>query len=158
MKMPGAVKQRVGADFRVVILSSRAENLVPCVRAVLQHEPQLDPKNIIAVDDGTRVSAEGALPAVQWITGIKPFVFARTVNLAINAARRDVFLVNDDARLITPGGSSMLAADVRGKLQGNGGDWQRLEETCKRALQRDKFSNAISGFRETCLRNQGLDV
>ena len=108
-----APRRSHGCDFSVVILSSRAENLVPCVRAILEHEPQLTPADIIVVDDGARSAAETSLPPVQWLTGIKPFVFARNVNLAMYAARRDVVLVNDDARLITAKGFSLLSAQVQ---------------------------------------------
>jgi len=48
--------------------------------------------------------AEASLPAVRWVTGITPFIFARNVNLGIAAAWRNVVLLNDDACLITPRG------------------------------------------------------
>ena len=92
---------------------SRAQNLVPCVRAILENEPDLAPEQVIVVDDGARAGAERSLPAVRWVTGITPFVFARNVNLAMNLARHDVFLVNDDARLMTPRGFTTMAADIR---------------------------------------------
>ena len=101
------------ASFCVVILSSRAENLVPCVRSILQNEPRLASSNILVVDDGARALAEALLPPVQWLSGVKPFVFARNANLGISAAKKDVILLNDDARLITPSGFSLFAAEMK---------------------------------------------
>lgn len=100
-------------SFSVVVLSSRASNLVPCVRAVLAGEPALPPANVVVVDDGARASAEPSLLGVTWVTGITPFIFARNANLGIQAAGRDVVLLNDDASLITPRGFSLLAAEVQ---------------------------------------------
>lgn len=99
--------------FSVVILSARASNLVPTVRAVLANEPELSPEQIVVVDDGARAAAEAALPGVRWVPGVKPFVFARNANLGIAAACGDVILLNDDARLLTPRGFSRLAAIAR---------------------------------------------
>lgn len=96
-------------SFSVVILSKLASNLVPCVRAVQQHEPDLAGARIIVVDDGARADAEEQLPGIWWTEGIKPFVFARNANLGIRiAAPDDVILLNDDALLETPGGFSGL--------------------------------------------------
>jgi len=96
--------------WRVVILSARAENLVPCVRALLHHEPDLHPADIIVVDDGARQDAEHLLPLVTWVSGVKPFVFARNANIGIrSAADANVFLLNDDAQLVTPRGISRMA-------------------------------------------------
>lgn len=107
--------RRQGAPFAVVIPSARAQNLVPCVRAILAHEPELPPDRIVVVDDGARADAEGQLPGVRWIPGIKPFVYARNVNLGIRAADTDVILLNDDALLVTPRGFTQLAEQVRGR-------------------------------------------
>jgi GT2 family glycosyltransferase len=100
--------------FSVVVLSANAANLVPCVESILANEPALPPSRIIVVDDGARAEAAPRLPAVRWITGAKPFVFARNANLGIRAAGTDVFLVNDDARLVTPQGFTALARRAAG--------------------------------------------
>ena len=89
-------------SFSVVIPSARAQNLIPCVRAILDREPDLPPDRIIVVDDGARADAEAHLPPVRWVTGIKPFVFARNANLGIRTAATDVILLNDDTRPVTP--------------------------------------------------------
>src|SRR5579859_2307756 len=104
-------------DFSVVILSANAANLVPCVRAVLSHEPDLAAGRIIVVDDGARTGAEPILPGVRWIPGKKPFVFARNANLGIRAADTDVILLNDDACLVTPRGFTQLAEQARSRAK-----------------------------------------
>lgn len=97
--------------IRIVIPSANPVNLVQCIGAIRDCEPQLPPSSIIVVDDGARASAEFALPSVTWIDGVKPFVFARNANRGIAAAGdADVILLNDDARLIVPGGFSDWAA------------------------------------------------
>lgn len=98
----------------VVIPSAWAENLIPCVQAILTHEPSIPPSEIIVVDDGARAHAEPALPAVTWIAGIQPFVFARNVNLGIQAASAaDVIVLGDDAHLLTPHGLTSLVQQAR---------------------------------------------
>lgn len=97
------------AAFQVVIPSARAANLVPCVQALMEHEPSLSPQDIIVVDDGARELAEDALPGIRWVAGVKPFVFARNANRGTREAQSDVLLLNDDARLLTPSGLAHLA-------------------------------------------------
>jgi GT2 family glycosyltransferase len=54
---------------------------------------------------------------VTWVQGCKPFVFARNINLGIDAAGRDdVILLNDDARLCTPRGLTRLHGVASGGL------------------------------------------
>jgi GT2 family glycosyltransferase len=101
-------------SFSIVIPSARAENLIPCIQAILTCEPQLPPSSIIVVDDGARAESEAILPAVTWVEGQKPFIFARNVNLGIFAAgSADVIVLNDDARLITACGFSWLSELMR---------------------------------------------
>jgi GT2 family glycosyltransferase len=99
-------------NFKVVILSARANNLVPCVRAIRVHEPDLPPENILVVDDGARLAAAPLLPGITWLPGVKPFAFPRNANLGLKAAGTDVVLLNDDACLVTPGGLSGMAKQV----------------------------------------------
>lgn len=100
--------------FQVIIPSATAANLVACVRQLLENEPTLPPANVIVIDDGARGDAEPQLPGLTWIRGVKPFNFARNVNLGLRAAASDVFLLNDDALLASPSGFSRLAARVAG--------------------------------------------
>lgn len=46
---------------------------------------------------------------IDWQEGIKPFIFARNINLGIQAAGDDdVIILNDDALVQTPGGFTLL--------------------------------------------------
>lgn len=103
------------SDFRIIIPSAKAENLRGCLESIAKFEPDLAHDKIIVVDDGARAACEPEFPGVTWIPGIKPFVFARNVNLGIRAFRSDVVLLNDDARLKTPGGFSMISKFMEGR-------------------------------------------
>lgn len=98
--------------FKVVILSRRASNLIACVRSVLTNEPELPPDHIIVVDDGARSEAEAQLPPIRWLPGVKPFIYSRNANVGIRDAGTDVILLNDDARLLTPRGFTLLSQEV----------------------------------------------
>jgi GT2 family glycosyltransferase len=100
-------------NYSVVILSKDAGNLVPCVRSILEMEPVLARERIIVVDDGARNEAESELPGVRWVTGAKPFNFARNANLGVmHADESSVILLNDDTRLLTPYGFTRLSQIV----------------------------------------------
>lgn len=99
-------------NYKVVILSASGSNLVACVNSVLQNEPNLTPDRIVVVDDGAAAEAQSTLAGVHWVSGIKPFVFARNANLGIREAGSDVILLNDDARLITHEGFTRLSREV----------------------------------------------
>jgi len=107
------VNGHAAPPYKIIILSARAPNLVPCVQSILKHEPALPAEHIIVVDDGARREAEAKLPPLHWVPGVKPFIYARNANLGIRAAGTDVILLNDDARLLTPGGFTKLAQFVR---------------------------------------------
>ena len=97
----------------VIIPSRNAENLAACVRAVRQYEPGL---RIIVVDDRINWDQYISLipDMIQSITGnvvegVRPFIFARNVNLGIAAAGiDDVILLNDDALLQTASGFTSM--------------------------------------------------
>lgn len=92
---------------KIIILSADADNLRRCVGSLVEHEPDLTAADIIVIDDGAR-AGEPDLP-VTWLSGEVPFVFARNVNLGIQAAAPcDVILLNDDAHLMTPAGLTLL--------------------------------------------------
>ena len=75
----------------VIIPSRNDSNLKVCLEAIWKLDPKL---SVIVVDDGLLE------PPVQAIPGVKPFVFARNMNLGIRAAGdSDVGLLNDDAVL-----------------------------------------------------------
>jgi GT2 family glycosyltransferase len=96
----------------IVIPSCKPENYRPCVESILKHEPGITPDKIIVVLDGcTRLD----LP-VTYIEGVKPFVFARNINLGIKHAGGDVILLNDDTELLTRGGFSLLSESQRAAI------------------------------------------
>lgn len=95
---------KVMAPFSVVIPSKNIANLVSCVNAIINNEPNLDTGRIIVVDDGLGRN----LTYVTTIKGKKPFVFARNVNIGIAHAKSDVIVMNDDAILQTPNGLSEM--------------------------------------------------
>ena len=104
-------------SFSIIIPSKSASNLVPCIRAIREAG---ETARIIVVDDGVdrsrhewlkpdkpSISSEGA----YFEPGVKPFVFARNINIGIRAAGDDdVILLNDDALLKTRHGFSSLVA------------------------------------------------
>ncbi len=99
-------------SLSVIIPSRNIKNLIPCVDAVRQHEPTA---KIIIIDDGIQLEIHevaalevGPFPLTR-IEGIKPFIFARNMNLGITAAGNDdVILLNDDAILKTPFGFTTM--------------------------------------------------
>ncbi len=102
-------------NVKVVIPSALASNLMPCVYSILAMDP--DASGLV-VDDGAKpANDEGFLsPDWSWVDGVKPFVFARNVNLGIQAAGdADVILMNDDARLLTTHGFSHWAEVMQGR-------------------------------------------
>lgn len=95
-------------NLSVVIPSKTTTNFLACASAVRKLEPDAQ---IILVDDG--VDLGQAFSAISlpfhYVTGMKPFIFARNVNMGILAAGdEDVVVLNDDALLETPGGFSAL--------------------------------------------------
>lgn len=92
-------------SFSVIIPSRNAKNFKQCALAVRKHEPSAD---IILVDDGVTNDLPwmpASLSACKIVAGVKPFIFARNVNLGIRAAgNNDVVILNDDAILQTPYG------------------------------------------------------
>lgn len=93
----------------VIIPSRNADNLSVSLAAVLFRE--LPHVRVIVVDDGLSgfPGACGLDPQVILVDGVKPFVFARNVNLGIAAAGSDdVVLLNDDAVLETVEGFSHM--------------------------------------------------
>jgi GT2 family glycosyltransferase len=91
-------------NLSVIIPSRTASNLIPCVEAVRQHEPEA---RIVIVDDTpdrSLAQVQDWIPAVT-VAGAKPFIYARNCNIGIRAAvNNDVVLLNDDALLETAGG------------------------------------------------------
>ena len=107
--------------YSVIIPSKNATNLLACVRAIREAGETC---RIIVVDDGAFTDACD-LDHQFWVDlnlksvlGAKPFIFARNINLGIQAAGEDdVIVLNDDALLKTPMGFTKLAEQAaRGML------------------------------------------
>jgi GT2 family glycosyltransferase len=110
-------------SFSVIIPSRSIDNLRPCVAAVCQSEfivyeggrPHFEYSSkldFVIVDDG--LAYRDDFPNTRWVSGAKPFVFSRNVNMGIAEAIKDpacagIVALNDDALLKTPGGFSRLA-------------------------------------------------
>jgi GT2 family glycosyltransferase len=93
-----------------VVPSRVVSNLRACLDA-------LGDRPVCAVDDGLDERPEGP----TYVSGMKPFVFARNANIGLRRAFEAAdaaMLVNDDARLLTPGGIEALDAEARGKGYG----------------------------------------
>lgn len=149
-------------SLSVIIPSRNAANLVPCLRAIAAFDPG---HRVIVVDDGLDRSAlewEQRLPELQIIPGVKPFVFARNVNLGIKAAcdqidvttysdsipvfapgrPNDVIILNDDALLETPGGFSLLQRQAQLHPE-----FGIIAATCNNVGNRNQWRHGI-GLRE----------
>lgn len=88
----------------VIIPSRNINNLTRCLAAVWTYEPSM---RIIVVDDGLECRPVPAL--LHYLSGVKPFIFARNVNLGIRAAGDDdIIILNDDALLKTSGGFTAM--------------------------------------------------
>ena len=117
--------------YSIVIPSKNPENLIQCVRAIIENEPDLPTERIIVVDDGAREKAESQLPKMTWVQGVKPFIFARNVNLGIKAANSDVIVLNDDAKLVSRRGFINLAKHghrgvVSASIHGTVGNYRQI--------------------------------
>lgn len=95
--------------MKIVIPSRNPDNLVACVQALLSKDCSIHPEDIIVVDDGARAQGEvflkkTGIEGIEWVSGKSPFIFSRNVNIGIRHAKDDVFLMNDDAELLTNDG------------------------------------------------------
>lgn len=100
----------------VIIPSRDSSNLVRCVAAMNEQEGTALSRGtghilLLIIDDGLE-NMEHATPC-YFRKGVKPFVFARNINIGIREAMQrgsdGVVLLNDDALLESPGGFSLLA-------------------------------------------------
>lgn len=82
-------------ELKCIIPSRKRSNLVPCVEAIRKLDPSV---KIIVIDDG--LWDVTGLEDCEIYPGLKPFVFARNINLGIQiTGDSDVVLLNDDAVL-----------------------------------------------------------
>lgn len=130
----------------IIIPSANMRNLEACLTAVMKAEPELP---VVVVSDGLDVSllSELRLPNVTVTSGMKPFVFARNVNIGITAAAEwyesDAFiLLNDDAKVMTPGGFTALGAEAEARP-----DYGIISAVTNSAGNPNQYSRG-SGFRD----------
>lgn len=103
--------------LKVVIPSREIENLEECVGAILKNDPNIQPSDIVVVDDDESglISQFCAYSNLARVQGIKPFIFARNANLGLTEAFKTadhVILLNDDALLSTKRGFSMMEGEA----------------------------------------------
>jgi GT2 family glycosyltransferase len=81
-----------------IIVPSRFNDIFQdCLASINKFAPE---EKKILVRDG-----EDIAPPAGWtvIQGIRPFVYSRNINLALNACTGDVLLMNDDCNFVNPG-------------------------------------------------------
>jgi GT2 family glycosyltransferase len=89
--------------YSVVIPSKRYSNLAPCVTSIRAAGEKCP---VIVVDNGLEQRVEGC----EYVDYEGPFVYAKAVNLGIQAAGADdVIILGDDGLLKTPMGFAELA-------------------------------------------------
>jgi len=96
--------------WKAIIPSNDAGRLRIAVNSILAAHPDVDPKRIIVVDDGAKAGWLPTDPAVLWVDGIKPFIYARNVNLGIDAAgeTKSFVIMGDDCKVATQYAFDML--------------------------------------------------
>ena len=108
------------SPFSIIIPSKNVSNLTQCIgairlrgetaRIIIVDDGLLDDERLVTIENSPLADLQ---PPVTMIPGVKPFVFARNVNLGIKAAGTDdVVIMNDDALLETELGLSRLAHDA----------------------------------------------
>lgn len=106
-------------DVTVVILSKKLDLLRTAVASVIATHRALTWCEFLIIDDG--LSDRPALfDRITYRDGVKPFSFAGNVNVALRhvSPDRDVVLMNDDVRCVTPEvlGKLRWAADQRPRI------------------------------------------
>lgn len=144
-------------SFSIVIPSRTASNLVPCIRAIREAG---ETARIIVVDDTDgpallidMLNAAGQQRLPQFcdyrvVKGVKPFCFARNINIGIRAAGDDdVILLNDDALLKTPGGFSALAEIIHRPWNKTGSlpEFGMLAPACDTVGNPNQFQHGTKG-------------
>jgi len=103
--------------LNIIIPSKESSNLIPCLRSLRLNQPDLNPRDIIVIDDGLNWAKIAAEPDADWLNqvnvqiGTSPFIFARNVNKGLRIARAEgnhALVLNDDAILNTYSGVKIL--------------------------------------------------
>lgn len=103
-------------SFSIIIPTRNIDNLEACLSSVRERDFKSPPRIIVVDDDKSGVIERAcAFFEGRRVPGLKPFIFARNINLGIAAAGYDdVILLNDDTRLISDLGFSYLSAIANG--------------------------------------------
>ena len=127
----------------IIIPSKTDANLGACVRAI---RAAGETATVIVVDDfdgPTRFLLPCDEP-VDWQMGVKPFVFARNINIGIRAAAAsDVVLLNDDAMLKTPHGFTAMQ-----RMAAAHPEYGLIAATCNNVGNRSQWPQARTGVRD----------
>ena len=108
------------SGFSIIIPSKNLTNLSACIMAI---RTAGETARIIVVDDGALAGIRVPEVSRDWlplarVEGVKPFCYARNINLGIAAAGTDdVILLNDDALLTTPMGFTRLWQQAKKRPQ-----------------------------------------
>jgi len=102
-----------GMPYTVIIPTRKEKNLIPCVEAIEGYNPGIL-RDVFVVDDDEMGNVERCCAGygLTRAQGIKPFVYARNVNLGLGLCLRtgrDAIVLNDDALLETQGGFDALS-------------------------------------------------
>jgi GT2 family glycosyltransferase len=97
----------------VVIPSRTTALLAQALKSIEETHCVTEPCEIIVVDDGLDARPD-VVSCVRYLPGLKPFCFARNVNLGMKAAAPDcdVVLLNDDVTFISSEGLPKLAHEI----------------------------------------------
>jgi GT2 family glycosyltransferase len=94
----------------VIIPSRNVSNLMACIEAVRDREPEV---RFLVIDDGLMLAADFSWSRCVFIRGEKPFIFSRNVNQGIQSAGDDdVILLNDDGLLESYAGFTVLQQEA----------------------------------------------
>ena len=132
----GRLSRKVMNPLSIIIPSKTDANLGACVRAI---RAAGETATVIVVDDfdgPTRFLLPCDEP-VDWQMGVKPFVFARNINIGIQAAAGDVVLLNDDAMLKTPHGFTAMQ-----RVAAAHPEYGLIAATCKNVGNRSQWPQA----------------
>lgn len=99
-------------SYAIIIPSKKETNLLTCIDRLREMG---ETGRIVVVWDGDNPPPREQVHKFGWvefIPGVKPFVFARNINCGLRATGQyDVVLMNDDALLCTPRGLERLSSD-----------------------------------------------
>ena len=131
--------------FSVVIPSRNADNLRACVGAI---QKAGETCRIVVVDDGLPWQCFDVQRAeycfADHVRGIKPFCFARNMNLGIKTAGMDdVILLNDDALLVSPGGFTELSQEAEAHPE-----YGVISAACNNVGNPNQFQKTVGSLRE----------